>query len=105
MFDVGRLCLKVAGRDGNNYCVIVENVNDKYVIIDGNVRRKKCNVKHLEPLATVLKIKEGASRDEVIKAMTEANIKVKELKERRKKEGKEKPRKIRKKNVKEANKK
>ena len=38
---IGQLCLKIAGRDGNNWCAIVDKIDDNYVLIDGNVRRKK----------------------------------------------------------------
>ena len=66
---IGTLALKIAGRDGNNWCVIVDKIDDNYVLIDGNVRRKKCNIKHLEATEKILKIKKGASTDEVRKVL------------------------------------
>jgi large subunit ribosomal protein L14e len=65
MFDVGRLCVKTAGRDAMQYCAIVEVVDDKMVLVDGNTRRKKVNRSHLEPLPLVLDIKKGAQRDTI----------------------------------------
>ena len=65
MFEIGRLCVKIAGRDSGNKCVIVDVIDKNFVIIDGNVRRKKCNIKHLEPLDKVLKLNKGASHEEV----------------------------------------
>jgi large subunit ribosomal protein L14e len=65
MMEVGRICMKIAGRDANNMCVVVEMLDNNYVLIDGETRRKKCNIKHLEPTNKVIKIKAGASRDEV----------------------------------------
>ena len=47
MFDVGRVCLKIAGRDAGKKCVVVEKLEGKYVLIDGMTRRKKCNTLHL----------------------------------------------------------
>lgn len=80
MFEIGRVCLKIAGRDAGNTAIVVDTIDNNYVLVDGNVRRKKCNINHLEPLADVLKIKKGASTEEVHKAMITAKIKVKESK-------------------------
>jgi large subunit ribosomal protein L14e len=76
MFDVGRICVKIAGRDAGQTAVVVDTLKDGYVIIDGNVRRKKCNTKHLEPLKDILKIKKGASTIDVHKAMISSKMKV-----------------------------
>ncbi len=65
LFTIGRLCLKIAGRDSGNKCVVVEELGNGYVLIDGNVRRKKVNIKHLEPLNEVLNIREKAPHSEV----------------------------------------
>ena len=73
---IGQLCLKIAGRDGNNWCAIVDKIDDNYVLIDGNVRRKKCNIKHLEATEKILKIKKRASTDEIKKALEQEGIKV-----------------------------
>lgn len=76
MIDVGRVCMKIAGRDAGNLAVVVERIDDNYVLIDGNVRRKKCNVKHLEPMATVVDIKAKSDHVEVVEAMKKAGLKV-----------------------------
>ena len=77
MLEVGRLCVKTAGRDAGEYCVIVEVVDDKYVLIDGNTRRKKVNKSHIEPLAKVLNIKKGDDTQTVQRAFEKAGIEVK----------------------------
>jgi len=74
MFDVGRICVKIAGRDAAEKCVIVEVLDDKYVVVDGATRRRKCNKLHLEPLNQTLDIKEKASHDDVVKAFKEAGL-------------------------------
>ncbi|MBI4151448.1 50S ribosomal protein L14e [Candidatus Woesearchaeota archaeon] len=61
IFDTGRLCLKIAGRDAGRRCVVVEKIDSSFVVVDGDVRRRKVNVKHLEPLDTTLEIAEKAS--------------------------------------------
>ena len=93
MFEIGRLVVKTAGRDSNKKAVIVDILENNYVLIDGETRRKKCNTVHLEPLKEIIKIKKGASHAEVKKALESAGIKVRETKP---KEKKEKPRKQRK---------
>lgn len=80
MLEIGRVCLKIAGRDAGKIAVIVEKVDDNLVLIDGSVRRRKCSIKHLEPTESVLKIKKGASTDEVHKAMSAAKLKIDEFK-------------------------
>ncbi len=98
MMEIGRVCVKIAGRGAGNHCVIVDVIDDNFVMIDGNVPRKRCNVKHLEPLNIVLKIKKGASTDSVHEAMKSESIKVFTKKSKAKKAGK--PVKQRKKKVK-----
>lgn len=80
MFEIGRVCVKTAGRDSNRKCVIVDIINKNYVLIEGETRRKKCNIAHLEPLDRALKINKNASREEVIEEMKKAGIKIKERK-------------------------
>lgn len=63
--EIGRVCVKIAGRDAGRVCVIIDNLEGNLVLIDGNVRRRKCNIKHLEPLDEVLKIKKGASHSDI----------------------------------------
>jgi large subunit ribosomal protein L14e len=74
MFSVGRLCLKLKGRDSNNYAIIVAVINDNYVLVDGNVRRKKCNKKHLEPLEKKFDIKSKASTSDVHKVLEKEGL-------------------------------
>lgn len=80
MFEVGRVCIKLAGRDAGNTCIVVDIVDDNYVLIDGNVRRRKCNITHLKPLSDTIKIKKGATTSDVTKAMITAKMKVIEKK-------------------------
>ena len=73
MFEVGRLCVKTAGREAGRYCVVVKKVDPNHVMVTGprplvNVRRRKCNVDHLEPLEPKLKIHSDATDSEVLKA-------------------------------------
>ena len=91
--EIGRMCVKIAGRDAGKKCVIVNAPEDgKFVLIDGETRRRKCNIKHLEPLEEKIKIKKGASHDTIVSEFKKLGI---EIKEKKKKEKKERPRKTR----------
>ena len=79
MFNTGRVCVKIAGRDAGKTCVIINKIDDTFVMIDGETRRRKCNIKHLEPLDKTLKLNKDASRDE-IKAIFKAKLSI-ELKD------------------------
>ena len=79
MFDVGRVCLKVAGREAGKYCVIVNRIDENFVTVTGpkeltEVKRRRCNVSHLEPIVDTLEIKADASDEEVMKAYQKANL-------------------------------
>lgn len=80
LFEVGRLCVKIAGRDAGRTCVVVEELDNSYVVVDGATRRKKVNVLHLEPLADMVKLKAKASHDEVAKAFEKLGLSVWETK-------------------------
>lgn len=76
MIDVGRVCMKIAGRDAGKLCVVVEVVDGTHVLIDGETRRRKCNVRHLEPLEQVVKISSGADHAKVVDAFKELKISI-----------------------------
>jgi large subunit ribosomal protein L14e len=83
MFEVGRLCMKIAGRDAGQKCVIVEVHDNGFVLIDGLTRRRKCNVKHLEPLKSTIKITKGASHDVVAKEFKKLGMDIPEKKSKK----------------------
>jgi large subunit ribosomal protein L14e len=76
MFEIGRLAVKIAGRDAGKKCVVVDTGDKGFLIIDGQTRRKAVNPKHLEPLDQTVKISKGASSDDVAKALKPLNIEV-----------------------------
>ena len=92
MIELGRLCLKIAGRDAGKHCIVVDLLDNNLVLIDGETRRRKCNIKHLEPLDKVLKIKKRASHDEVKSEFKKLKLKVRETKPKTKTE---RPKKLR----------
>ena len=76
LFEVGRVCVKIAGRDGGRKCVVVEQIDSHSVLVDGDVRRRKVNINHLEPLAELLEVRQGASHEQIKKVFEEKGWKV-----------------------------
>lgn len=76
MFEIGRLCLKIAGRDAGKKCLVIDIIDNKFVMIDGETRRRKCNVAHLEPLDSIIKIKKNASHDDIKSEFKEIGLNV-----------------------------
>ncbi len=80
MYETGRICMKVAGREAGRVCVVIGKEKEKeFVLVTGprivtKVRRRKCNVRHLEPTPIKLGIKENASDSEVMKAFEKNEI-------------------------------
>ena len=69
IFDIGRVCVKKTGREAGKKCVVVDVIDQNFVLIDGEVKRRRCNILHLEPTAQKLDIKKGASTEEVKAAL------------------------------------
>ena len=72
--EVGRVCVKLNGREAGQKCVIVDVIDKNFVLVTGpkklsGVRRRRTNVKHLELTEDVIEIKKGASDDDVSKAV------------------------------------
>jgi len=68
--DIGRVCVKIAGRDAGRACVIVDILNDNFVVVAGkDVRRRKVNIDHLHLLDKTVKIEKNAPDDQVIAAL------------------------------------
>jgi len=93
MIEIGRLCVKLAGRDAGLKCIVVDILDDKFVLIDGETRRRKCNILHIEPLKDVIKINKKASHEEIKKEFESLGLKARETKPKQKTE---RPRKKRK---------
>ncbi len=67
MLEIGRICLKTAGREAGKKCVVLERIDENFVLVIGpEVRKRRCNVKHLEPLPQVIEVK-GKSDEEIKK--------------------------------------
>ncbi len=79
VIEVGRICVKVRGREAGRKCVIVDIIDDDFVLITGpksltGVRRRRANIDHIEVLDKKIEISKGASDEEVLKAIKEAGL-------------------------------
>ncbi len=77
--EVGRICVKLAGREAGRKCVIVDIIDDNFVLVTGpkdisGVKRRRVNIKHIEVLPEKIDIPKGASDDEVRKALEQAGL-------------------------------
>jgi len=74
--EIGRLCVKQAGRECCHKCVIIDIMDKSFVLITGpkkltGVKRRRVNINHLMPLEEKVEIKRGASDEEVAQALEE----------------------------------
>jgi large subunit ribosomal protein L14e len=70
IIEVGRECVKLTGREAGKKCVIVEVVDKNFATVIGkDVKKRRCNIKHLEPLDKKVKIKKGATDKDIIKSL------------------------------------
>ncbi|MBS3162665.1 50S ribosomal protein L14e [Candidatus Woesearchaeota archaeon] len=76
MLEIGRVCVKLAGRDAGKTAVIVDVLSEPFVLIDGEVRRRKCNIKHLEPLERTIEIKKKTKKKEAKPKTEKKTVKV-----------------------------
>ena len=83
--EIGQLVIKTAGRDAGKIGVIVD-IEKNTVILDGQTRRKKCNIAHIVTLDKKIKIKPNASHDVIKKELKLLNIEIKEKQEKKKQE-------------------
>ncbi|MGA2784646.1 MAG: 50S ribosomal protein L14e [Candidatus Bathyarchaeia archaeon] len=75
--EVGRICVKLLGREVGKKCVIVDVIDKNFALVTGpksitGVRRRRTNVDHLEPTQESVEVKKGAGDEEVEKALTHA---------------------------------
>lgn len=77
--EVGRICVKIAGREAGRKCVIVDVIDKNFVLVTGpqkvnGVKRRRANINHVEPTERKVSIKRGASDEDIMKAMNEETL-------------------------------
>jgi len=81
--EIGRICVKVAGREAGRKCVIVDVMDKSFVVVTGpkkvtGVKRRRVNINHVAPTEDVIPIKRGAS-DEEVSQMIQADGKLDDM--------------------------
>jgi len=77
--EIGRIAVKVAGREASRKCVIVDIIGKNFVLVTGprsltGVKRRRVNIAHLAFTPHKIKISRGANDEEVLKALEEAGL-------------------------------
>lgn len=77
--EVGRVCMKVAGREAGGYCVVLKNPVKSFVFVTGpkiltGVKRRNSNLSHLEPTQYIVEISADASDDQVVAALQKSGL-------------------------------
>jgi len=77
--EIGRICVKLAGREAGKKCVILDVLDKNYALITGpkdltKIRRRKVNIKQLEPVDRKIIIEKNAGDSEVKDALDSENL-------------------------------
>jgi large subunit ribosomal protein L14e len=72
--EVGRICVKLTGREAGKKCVIVDVIDKSFIQITGpktvtGVKRRRANINHVEPSQDKIAIARGASDEEITEAL------------------------------------
>ena len=79
LVEVGRICVKLRGREAGKKCIVVERVDKNFVLVTGpqevtGVRRRRSNVDHLNPTKKKVDIKTGAEDSDIVKAIKSGKL-------------------------------
>ena len=75
--EVGRICVKQAGRENGKKCVVIDVMDKSFVLVTGpkkltGVKRRRVNLNHVAPIDDKIEVKRGASDEEVTQALETA---------------------------------
>ncbi len=75
--EVGRICVKTAGRESGHQCVVVDLIDKNFVLVTGpkavtGIKRKRVNMAHIEPTQDKIDIERGATDEKVANALDAA---------------------------------
>jgi len=74
--DIGRICVKITGREAHKKCIVVDVIDKNFVLITGpkqlnGVRRRRTNISHIEPTERKVNVRRGESDEELMKTLDE----------------------------------
>ena len=75
--EVGRICVKQAGREIGKKCVVIDVMDKSFALVTGpkkvtGIKRRRVNINHVMPLEDKIDVKRGASDEEVASALEAA---------------------------------
>ena len=75
--DIGRICVKKLGREAGKKCVVVDVIDKSFVVVTGpkalsGVKRRRANIRHIEPTEDKLELARQASDEDVMAAVETA---------------------------------
>ena len=75
--EVGRICVKILGREAGKKCVVVDLVDKNFVLVTGpkavtSIKRRRANISHIEPTKEKIEINRGATDEEITEALKTA---------------------------------
>ncbi len=73
--DVGRICVKLTGREAGKKCIVVDIVDKNFVLVTGpkqlnHVKRRRVNVNHIEPTGQKVNIRRGETDEGLMKSLS-----------------------------------
>lgn len=69
--DIGRVCIKLTGREAGKKCVIINVLDRNFVMVTGpEVRRRRVNMNHLKPISEFVEIGRNATDEEIAAVLT-----------------------------------
>ena len=68
--DIGRVCLKLQGREKGKKCVILDVIDRNFVVVAGpGVKRRRVNMDHILALDETVNVQRDASDAEIAGAL------------------------------------
>ena len=72
--EIGRICVKQAGREQGKKCIIVDVMDKSFILVTGpknltGVKRRRVNLEHVSVLEDKVEVRRGASDEEVVQVL------------------------------------
>jgi large subunit ribosomal protein L14e len=77
--QIGRVCVKTQGREKGLKCIIVDIIDKNFLLVTGppmisGVKRRRVNVKHIQPLDFMIDINRGMSDEGIEEVLAQNNL-------------------------------
>jgi large subunit ribosomal protein L14e len=82
--EIGRICVKLSGREAGRKCVILDVIDKNFVLVTGpfkltGVKRRRVNINHIEPTESKIEVKKGEDDEKTTDVLNKAG-KLEEMK-------------------------